>query len=87
MRIDDLNRSPLTHGPEKAGQDEQKRALEQDRTPAAGADQAEVSQLARSLAGSDPRRIEQLRLEVQSGKYDVPADVVANAILGAHLKE
>jgi anti-sigma28 factor (negative regulator of flagellin synthesis) len=46
-----------------------------------------VSQLAQSLAAPDPGRIEQLRLEVQSGSYDVSAQAVAKALIDAHLSE
>jgi len=87
MRIDDLNRTPLTQGAEKTDQAAQKRALEQRTTTADGVDQADVSELARGLSPKDPQRLEQLRLEVQSGKYDVSAQAVAKAIIGEHLKD
>lgn len=91
MRIDDLNRTPATQGPggaeatEKSGQPAQQRSSQQDAI--AGSDQAEVSQLAQSLAAPDPGRIEQLRLQVQSGSYEVAAEVVANALIDAHIKQ
>jgi anti-sigma28 factor (negative regulator of flagellin synthesis) len=85
MRIDDLNRIPLTQGAEKTDQAAERRALEKG-TIASGADQAEVSQLAKALAPRDPQRLEQLRLDVQSGKYDVSAEAVAKAIINAHSK-
>jgi anti-sigma28 factor (negative regulator of flagellin synthesis) len=85
MRIDDLNRTPVTPGAEKSGQTAQQRPLEKDAV--AGSDQAEVSHLAQSLAAPDPGRIEQLRLQVQSGSYNVSAQTVANALIDAHLKE
>jgi len=85
MRIDDLNRIPLTQIAEKADQAAEKRALDKG-TIASGADHAEVSQLAKALAPHDPQRLEQLRLDVQAGKYDVSAEVVANAIIEAHSK-
>ncbi len=87
MRIDDLNRSPLTRGPEKTDQAEQKRALEKDASAARGTDKVDVSQLAQALSLRDPQRIEQLRLEVQSGKYEVPAEKVAKAIIDHHSRE
>jgi anti-sigma28 factor (negative regulator of flagellin synthesis) len=87
MRIDDLNRAPLTQGTEKTDPAAQKRAAVKDAHSAAGADQADVSELAQSLAARDPDRIEQLRLEVQSGNYKMSADAVARAIIDAHLKE
>ena len=68
MRIDDLNRTPLTQGTEKT-------------------DQAEVSQLAQALSTSDPARLEQLRLQVQSGTYEVNSGALAKSIINAHLKE
>jgi len=87
MRIDDLNRTPLTQGTEKTDLAAQKQAAEKDGTPAAGADQADVSSLAQALSTRDPQRLEQLRLDVQSGKYNVSADAVAKAIIDAHTKD
>ncbi len=87
MRIDDLNRTPLTQETEKTDASAQKRATEKDGSPAAGADQADVSSLAHALAAGDPQRLEQLRLDVQSGKYNASAEAVAKAIIDAHLKE
>ncbi len=88
MRINDLNPTPLTEGTEKSGQPVQQRPGEKDAVAGSNqADQAEVSQLAQSLAAPDPGRIEQLRLQVQSGSYGVSAQAVANALIDAHLKE
>ena len=87
MRIDDLNRSPLTQEAAKTEQTAEKRAPEKDSRAARGADQAEVSQLAQALSTGDPQRLEQLRLAVQSGKYDVPAEAVAKAIIDHHTRE
>jgi flagellar biosynthesis anti-sigma factor FlgM len=88
MRIDDLNRAPLT---QETGKTEQaaadKRALEKDPKAARGTDQAEVSQMAQALSTGDPKRLEQLRLAVQSGKYEVPAEAVAKAIIDHHTRE
>lgn len=94
MRIDDFNRTSLTQGAEQSGQTNQARTVGNeplgknvpDSTSVAGTDQAEVSPLAQSLAASGSERLEQLQLEVQSGKYDVPAEAVANALIEAHLK-
>jgi len=86
MRIDDLNRTPLAPGAERADQAAGKQALDKNGKPAA-ADQAEVSEVAQALASGDSgrlQRLERLRLEVQSGKYNVSADVVAKAIIEAH---
>jgi anti-sigma28 factor (negative regulator of flagellin synthesis) len=52
-----------------------------------GTDQAEVSQLAKALSTSDPARLEQLRLQVQSGTYEVNSGATAKSIINAHLKE
>jgi anti-sigma28 factor (negative regulator of flagellin synthesis) len=87
MRIDDLNRAPVTPGTEQAGQSALSRASEGTVAGSVQPDQAEVSQLAQSLAAPDPGRIEQLRMEVQSGSYDVSAQAVANAVIDAHLSE
>ena len=87
MRIDDLNRAPSTTGAEKTDQAAQKRALENNPNTAGGTDQAQLSQLAQALSTRDPQRLEQLRLEVQSGKYEASAEAVAKAIIEAHLNE
>jgi anti-sigma28 factor (negative regulator of flagellin synthesis) len=78
MRIDDLNRTPLTHSAEKP---DQKNSIEE------GTDQADVSQLAKALAPRYPARLEQLRLEVQAGQYQAPAEAIAKSIIDAHFKE
>jgi flagellar biosynthesis anti-sigma factor FlgM len=87
MRIDDLNRAPLTPETGKTEQAADKKALEKDPKAARGTDQAEVSQMAHALSTSDPKRLEQLRLAVQSGKYEVSAEAVANAIIDHHTRE
>jgi flagellar biosynthesis anti-sigma factor FlgM len=87
MRIDDLNRAPLTQETGKTEQAAEKRALEKDPKAARGTDQAEVSQMAQALSTGDPQRLEQLRLAVQSGKYEVPAEAVAKAIIDHHTRE
>jgi flagellar biosynthesis anti-sigma factor FlgM len=90
MRIDDLNRALVTQSTEKSGQTAAQRPADSDaagKGAVAGADQANVSQLAQSLAAADPGRIEQLRLQVQSGSYDISAQAVANALIDAHLNE
>jgi len=86
MRIDDLNRTPLTQPAEKAGQAAEKRALEKT-GEGDGTDQAQVSELAQALAKGDPARVEQLRLQVKSGKYEVSAETLAQSIIDAHFKE
>jgi anti-sigma28 factor (negative regulator of flagellin synthesis) len=86
MRIDDLNRTPLTQGTEKTDQAAQKRALDQN-SVSDSSDEAEVSQLAQALSTSDPARLEQLRLQVESGTYQVTPDALAQSIINAHSKE
>lgn len=90
MRIDDLNRASVTTGTEQStsvGTERTGGKNLPNKDAVAGADQADVSRLAKSLQGSGNARVEQLRLEVQSGSYNVSADVVANSIVEAHLKE
>jgi len=87
MRIDDLNRTPVTQSTEKTDQTAAQRPGTTGKDAMAGADQADVSPLARALSATDPARIEQLRLEVQSGKYDVSAEAVVRSIIDAHLTE
>jgi anti-sigma28 factor (negative regulator of flagellin synthesis) len=45
-----------------------------------------VAPLAQSPATYAADRIEQLRLKVQSGSYDVSAETVAQALIDAHVK-
>lgn len=88
MRIDDLNRTPVTQGTEKSGQTSQQHPQDNDAVVGSEqSDQAQVSHLAQSLAAADPGRIEQLQLQVQSGNYDVSPQAVANSVIDAHLKE
>jgi anti-sigma28 factor (negative regulator of flagellin synthesis) len=88
MRIDDLNRTPVAAGTEKSVQIAQQHPPEQDGVFGSGQlDQAEVSHLAQSLSAADPGRVEQLRLQVQSGRYNVSAQTLASTLIDAHLKE
>ena len=87
MRIDDLNRTPGTQSTERADQTATQRPGATGKDAVAGTDQADVSPLAKALSATDPARIEQLRLDVQSGKYNVSAEAVAGAIIDAHLTE
>jgi anti-sigma28 factor (negative regulator of flagellin synthesis) len=87
MRIDDLNRAPLTPETGKTDPGAEKRAIEKDPKATRGTDQAEVSQMAQALSAGDPQRLEQLRLTVQSGKYEVSADAVAKALIDHHTRE
>jgi anti-sigma28 factor (negative regulator of flagellin synthesis) len=83
MRIDDLNRTPVTPVTEKPGQTVQQGTAGKDAV--VGSDQAEVSHMAQSLSAPEPGRIEELRLQVQSGNYEVSPHTVANALIDAHL--
>ncbi|HTW66164.1 MAG TPA: flagellar biosynthesis anti-sigma factor FlgM [Bryobacteraceae bacterium] len=88
MRIDNLNRTPVTQSTEKTEQTAtQERPGAAGKGPVAGSDQADVSPLARVLSANDPARIDELRLAVQSGTYNVSAEAVAGAIVDAHLTE
>jgi anti-sigma28 factor (negative regulator of flagellin synthesis) len=86
MRIDDLNRTPITAGPEKTDQAAGERALENNNVTDSP-DQADVSPLAQALSTSDPARLEQLRIQVQSGTYPVSSEGLAKSIIDAHVKE
>ena len=87
MRIDDLNRMPLAQNAEKAEPTAGKRPLEGDSSSAGrAADQADVSKLAQALGTRDPKRLEQLKLEVESGNYNVPAEELAKTIIESHGK-
>jgi flagellar biosynthesis anti-sigma factor FlgM len=85
MRIDALNRTPISPEAEKSGPAASQIPL--DKEADAGSDQAKISQLAQSLATPDANRVEQLRLQVQSGNYNVSAEAIAGAIIDSHLKE
>ncbi len=85
MRIDALNRTPIQQGAEESGPAAPQTPLEKE--AAAGSDHAEISQLAQSLATPNADRVEQLRLQVQSGQYDVSAETLAAAVISAHLKD
>jgi anti-sigma28 factor (negative regulator of flagellin synthesis) len=85
MRIDDLNRIPVAPNAEKSEQTAQQHSPGKE--PVANPDQAEVSDLAQALAKPDSGRIDQLRLQVQSGTYDVSAQIVAQSMITAHIKD
>ena len=85
MRIDALNRTPIPPDAEKSGPAAPQ--IPVDKEADAGSDQAKISQLAQSLATPVANRIEQLRLQIQSGNYDVSAEAVAAAIIDNQLKE
>jgi flagellar biosynthesis anti-sigma factor FlgM len=84
MRIDDLNRPGQTQAAERT-----ERAGEQDkneRSARSSSDQVDISQLANALNSADTHRIEQLRLQVSAGTYQVQPDVVAKSIIDEHVK-
>ena len=84
MRIDDLNRPAQTPAPEPT-----ERTGEQAKNEPASlrsSDQVDISQLAHSLSNADTARLEQLRLQVQTGAYRVQPDAVAHALIDEHLK-
>jgi flagellar biosynthesis anti-sigma factor FlgM len=90
MRIDDLNRAPQgtpgTQASDKSGTAGKAHSSPTDSVAGSeGSDQAEVSTLAQSLAAPDPGRIEELRLQVESGTFEVSAHSLANALIDAHL--
>jgi anti-sigma28 factor (negative regulator of flagellin synthesis) len=88
MRIDDLNRAPVTPSTERSDATAtQQHPAGQGKDAVAGSDQADVSPLARALSANDPSRIDELRLAVQAGKYDVSAEAVASSIVEAHIAE
>jgi len=80
MRIDDLNRSPQTPATEKATSGPTARSRESQGGGVDG-DNTEISSLAHALQPRDSQRLEQLRLDVQSGQYLVSGEKVAKAVL------
>jgi len=80
MRIDDLNRSPQTPAAEKATSGPAARGRE-SKIESADGDNTEISSLAPTLQPQDSQRLEQLRLDVQSGQYRVSGEKVAKAVL------
>lgn len=87
MRIDDLNRTPPAPAAEKSDPASAQTRSDKSNLSSNGTDEADVSNLAQTLATKNPQRLEQLRLEVQSGNYNVSAEAVANAIIDAHTRE
>jgi anti-sigma28 factor (negative regulator of flagellin synthesis) len=81
MRIDPLNRTSIANSSEKSG------PAAQQTEALARSDQADISHLAKALATPAADRIEQLRLQVQSGVYDVSAEAIAGALIDAHIRE
>jgi anti-sigma28 factor (negative regulator of flagellin synthesis) len=84
MRIDSVHRTPAAAGADKS---ESTAHSTLEKEVVAGSDQAEVSPLAQSLAQQTTDRIEQLRIQVLSGSYEVSAESVAQSLIDAHLKK
>ena len=88
MRIDDLNRTPVTQARRSPGK--HLNSTPQDNDAVVGSeqsDQAQVSHLAQSLAAPDPGESSSFSCKCSLGSYDVSAQAVANAVIDAHLKE
>jgi len=90
MRIDDVNRLPQSQATERAQQAGSQDAQKLDAQKRLH-DHAELSSLAlanatQSADGADPRRLEALRLEVQSGRYQVSSAELAAKIVDGHIK-
>ncbi|MGI8743253.1 MAG: flagellar biosynthesis anti-sigma factor FlgM [Bryobacteraceae bacterium] len=89
MRIDDVNRPPQTQAAERAQQtgSHDKHQHSANRLD----DHADISELAlanlaQGLDSADPKRLEVLRLQVESGTYQVSASELAANIVDAHVK-
>jgi len=80
MRIDDLNRAPQAPPTEKT-KAEPANANRESQAQSADGDKAEISTFAHALQPQDSQRLEQLRLDVQSGHYQVSGEKVAKAIV------
>ena len=88
MRIDDVNQpaqAPPTERTERAGEQANKQgtSLNPSRN---SSDQVDISPLANVVNSGDAQRLEQLRLQVKAGTYQVNADVVAKSMIDEHLK-
>jgi negative regulator of flagellin synthesis FlgM len=87
MRIGNLN--PAVANP-AVGQTAQSPPTEAGRGSSAAPDDAvTLSRLSEAVAGSGPgeARLNQLRLEVQAGTYQVPAPKIAAKIVDFHTKQ
>lgn len=82
MRIDNTDRAPQAQTTERP-----QAPVERSKTgqlPAISSDPVDVSPLARALDSADPRRLEHLRLQVQSGTYQVDAQATAGSMIDEH---
>lgn len=85
MRIDDVSRLPQSQAAERAQQADSKHARD-DKARNGIEDHVEISSLAQALEGVDQKRLDALRLEVESGRYTVSASELAGRIIDAHTK-
>ena len=87
MRIGNLNAEAVKPG---VGQTAQSAPAEAGRGPSAAPDDAvSLSRLSEAVGGSGPdeARLNQLRLDVQAGAYQVPAPKIAAKIVDFHTKQ
>ena len=86
MRIDDASRLSQSPSVDRAQLTNQERA--QGTGTKADGDHAHISDLAKALetTGSNEKRIEALRIQVQAGQYQVSAPELAGNILDSHIK-
>ena len=85
MRIDDLNRAAQPQPAERA--DRAGEHAKNDPASHPSSDQVDISQLAHSLSHEGADRLDQLRLQVQKGPYQIEPGEVAKALIADHLKD
>ncbi|MDQ2944726.1 MAG: flagellar biosynthesis anti-sigma factor FlgM [Acidobacteriota bacterium] len=90
MRIDDVNRPPQSQATERAQQTGSHDKQLQNSINRSD-DHAELSSLAQANAtgaadGADPKRLEALRLAVETGQYSVSSTDLAAKIIDGHVR-
>ena len=90
MRIDDVNRPPQSQATDRAQQTGSHDKQLQNSINRSD-DHAELSSLAQANAneapeGADPKRLEALRLAVETGQYSVSATELAAKIIDGHVR-
>jgi anti-sigma28 factor (negative regulator of flagellin synthesis) len=85
MRMDDVSRLPQSQTTERAQPTNSQHSPGQSSGDAIE-DHAEISSLAQALEGADRKRLDALRLQVESGEYTVSASELAGRIIDAHTK-
>ena len=90
MRIDDVNRLPESQATERAQQAGSHDKHHQNSINRSD-DHAELSALAQANAagaqdGAEPKRLEALRLAVESGQYNVSSTELAAKIIDGHIR-